>query len=135
MKQLNDINVGFNMNMVNRSIATVTNKRAVAQYINVLLETNTLEVPFKEWMGSGLSDLLGEACSNLNAAVIVEQIRVLIEKYIPYIELQDITYLIDHKGAHRQREGRQHSGRRDPYGDRGPAERGKVLALKPPFRA
>lgn len=95
MKQLNDINVGFNMNMVNRSIATVTNKRAVAQYINVLLETNTLEVPFKEWMGSGLSDLLGEACSNLNAAVIVEQIRVLIEKYIPYIELQDITYLID----------------------------------------
>ena len=96
MKQLNDINISFSKNLVNGSVASVTNKRAVAQYIYNLLDTKTLEIPFKEWQGSGLSALLGEACSNLTASVIVEQIRGLIEKYIPYIELQDISYVIDY---------------------------------------
>ena len=95
MKQLNDINISLTKNLVNGSVSSVTNKRAIAQYIIDMLDTNTLEIPFKEWQGSGLSALLGEACSNLTASVIIEQIRGLIEKYIPYIELQDITYKID----------------------------------------
>lgn len=95
MKQLNDVNVNFNRNLVNNAVSTVSNKRAVAQFISDFLQTNTLEIPFKEWEGSGLSALLGEACSNLIASVIAEQIRGIIEKYITYIELQDITYVID----------------------------------------
>lgn len=95
MKQLNDVNVNFNRNLVNNAVSTVSNKRAVAQFISDFLQTNTLEIPFKEWEGSGLSALLGEACSNLIASVISEQIRGIIEKYITYIELQDITYVID----------------------------------------
>ena len=96
MKQLNDINIDFSRNLVNNSVSSVSNKRAVAQYIYDLLDTQTLEIPFKEWQGSGLSSLLGEACSNLTASVIIEQIRSLIEKYITYIEIQNITYLIDY---------------------------------------
>lgn len=96
MKQLNDINISLNKNLVNGSVSSVSNKRAISQYIYNMLDTNTIEIPFKEWQGSGLSALLGEACSNLTASVIVEQIRGLIEKHIPYIELQDITYVIDY---------------------------------------
>lgn len=95
MAQLYDINTAFNRNLVNNSVATVSNKHAVAQIIYNLLDTQTLEIPFKEWQGSGLSALLGEACSNITASVIAEQIRGLIEKYIPYIELENITYLLD----------------------------------------
>lgn len=95
MAQLFDINTAFNRNLVNNSVATVSNKHAVAQIIYNLLDTQTLEIPFKEWEGSGLSALLGEACSNITASVIAEQIRGLIEKYIPYIELENITYLLD----------------------------------------
>ena len=95
MQNITDINLSFSRNLVNNSVSTVSDKRAVAQYIYNLLQTNTLEIPFKEWQGSGLSALLGEACSNFTASVIVEQVRVLLTKYIPYIELQDITYLLD----------------------------------------
>lgn len=95
MADIFDITTGLNKNFVNNSVASVSNKRAVEQFIVNLLNTNTLEIPFKEWEGCGLSELLGEACSNLNASIIVEQIRILIEKYIPYVEIQDIQYLLD----------------------------------------
>lgn len=95
MAQLYDINIALNRNIVNHAVSSVSNKHAVAQYISNLLQTQTLEIPFKEWEGSGLSAMLGEACSNITASVIAEQIRGLIEKYIPYVELQDITYLLD----------------------------------------
>ena len=96
MVALIDINTSFNKNLVNNTVSTVSNKRAIAQYILNLLDTNTLEIPFKEWLGSGLSSLLGEHCSNLTASTIIEQIRNLIEKYVPYVELQDIRYDIDY---------------------------------------
>lgn len=95
MRKINDINIHFSQNYVNRSISSVSNKQAISQFIVDLIRTNTQEIPFKEWEGSRLSQLLGEACSNLNASIIVEQIRILIEKYIPYVELQNITYKID----------------------------------------
>lgn len=95
MAELFDINTSFSRNLVNNSVSRVSNRHAVAQFIYNLLDTQTLEIPFKEWQGSGLSGLLGEACSNITASVIVEQIKGLIEKYIPYIELRNITYLID----------------------------------------
>ena len=95
MAQLFDINTAFSRNLVNNSVSTVSNKHAVAQMIYNLLDTQTLEIPFKEWQGSGLSAMLGEACSNITASVISEQIRGLIEKYIPYIELENITYQLD----------------------------------------
>ena len=95
MAQLFDINTSFSRNLVNNSVSTVSNKHAVAQMIYNLLDTQTLEIPFKEWQGSGLSAMLGEACSNITASVIAEQIRGLIEKYIPYIELENITYQLD----------------------------------------
>jgi len=98
MKEIYDININFNQNYVNHSVSRVSNKHAISQFIVDLIRTNTQEVPFKEWEGSRLSKLLGEACSNLNASIIVEQIRILIEKYIPYVEIQDITYLLDPDG-------------------------------------
>ena len=96
MKALKDINVSFNKNLVNGAVSNVTNKHAIAQIILNLLDTKTLEIPFKEWQGSGLSALLGESCSNITASVIVEQVRYLIEKYIKYINLVDIKYSIDY---------------------------------------
>lgn len=96
MKSVKDINIGFSKNFVNGTVSSVSNKHAVAQIILDLLQTNTLEIPFKEWQGSGLSALLGEACSNMTAAAIVEQIRLLIQKNINYIEIDDITYRIDY---------------------------------------
>lgn len=96
MKAIKDISINFNRNYINGAVSSVTNKHAIAQMIIDLLDTQTLEIPFKEWQGSGLSALLGEACSNINASVIVEQIKFLIDKYIPYIELVNITYAIDY---------------------------------------
>lgn len=95
MKNVRDINVGLTKNLVNDTVSSVSNKHAVSQIILDLLQTNTMEIPFKEWEGSGLSALLGEACSNMVAAAIIEQIRLLIQKYIKYIEVNDITYRID----------------------------------------
>lgn len=95
MADIFDINVSFSKNFVNNSVASVSDKRAVQQFVVDLLNTNTMEIPFKEWEGAGLSTLLGEACSNINASIIVEQIRLLLEKYNPYIEIQDIQYLLD----------------------------------------
>ena len=96
MQTVYDVNLNLNQNYVNHSVSSVSGKRAISQFIVDLIRTNTQEIPFKEWEGSRLSALLGEACSNLNASIIVEQIRILIEKYIPYVEIQDITYLIDY---------------------------------------
>lgn len=96
MRKIADIQTGFQRNIVNNTVSIVTDKHAVAQYIYNLLMTNTIEIPFKEWSGSGLNSLLGEACSNITASIILEQIRSLIEKYIPYIELQDMQYKIDY---------------------------------------
>lgn len=95
MANIYDINIGMNINSVNRSVTNVSNKRAITQMIANLIMTQTSEVPFKEWEGSRLMGLLGEACSSITASVIVEQIRALITKYVPYVELRDITYLID----------------------------------------
>ena len=95
MKNLLDIADGFHRNLINNSVASVSKKHAIAQYIYNILDTQTLEIPFKEWQGSGLSGLLGEACSNITASVISEQIQMLIEKYIPYVSLKNITYYID----------------------------------------
>ncbi len=96
MKKLLDIQTGFRRNVITNSISTVSEKRAVAQMISNLLSTETIEIPFKEWEGAGLQALLGEACSQLTANVIIEQIRFILEKYMYYIELQDITYKIDY---------------------------------------
>ena len=79
MKNLLDIADGFHRNLINNSVASVSKKHAIAQYIYNILDTQTLEIPFKEWQGSGLSGLLGEACSNISASVISEQIQMLIE--------------------------------------------------------
>lgn len=98
MKELKDINMSFNRNLVNNSVSSLSTKRAVAQYIYNLLDTQTIELPYKEWQGSGLSSLLGEACSNITASIIVEQIKSLIIKNIPYIELQNISYRLDPDG-------------------------------------
>lgn len=95
MANVYDININFSRNKVNGTVSNLSNKRAVAQFIYNLLDTQTIELPYKEWQGSGLSGLLGEACSNITASVIAEQIRSLITKYIKYIELQDVTYIID----------------------------------------
>lgn len=96
MKKLLDIQTGFRRNIITNSVSTVSEKRAIAQMISNLLSTETIEIPFKEWEGAGLQALLGEACSQLTANVIVEQIRFLLEKYMYYIELQDISYQIDY---------------------------------------
>lgn len=96
MKKLLDIQTGFRRNVITNSVSTVSEKRAIAQMISNLLSTETIEIPFKEWEGAGLQALLGESCSHLTANVIVEQIRFILEKYMYYIELQDITYQIDY---------------------------------------
>ena len=96
MKKLLDIQTGFRRNVITNSVSTVSEKRAVAQMISNLLSTETIEIPFKEWEGAGLQALLGEACSQLTANVICEQIRFILEKYMYYIELQDISYKIDY---------------------------------------
>lgn len=95
MANIYDINIGMNINGVNRSVSSLSNKRAITQFISNLIMTQTTEIPFKEWEGSRLMGLLGEACSNITASVIVEQIRALITKYVPYVELRDIKYLLD----------------------------------------
>jgi phage baseplate assembly protein W len=95
MKNIVDVNTAFNRNIITNSVSSVSDKHAIAQYIYNLLNTQTLEIPFKEWQGSGLMALLGEACTNITASIISEQIRVLVTKYVPYVELQNITYYID----------------------------------------
>lgn len=95
MKNILDINTGLQRNLITNAVASVSRRHTIAQYIYNILDTQTLEIPFKEWQGSGLSGLLGEACSNITASVISEQIRTLIEKYVKYVELQNITYYID----------------------------------------
>ena len=95
MKNILDINTAFNRNLITNAVASVSRRHAVAQYIYNMLDTQTMEIPFKEWQGSGLSGLLGEACSNITASIISEQIKILITKYIPYVDLKNITYQID----------------------------------------
>lgn len=95
MKNILDISTGLQRNLITNAVASVSRRHTIAQYIYNILDTQTLEIPFKEWQGSGLSGLLGEACSNITASVISEQIRTLIEKYVKYVELQNITYYID----------------------------------------
>ncbi len=95
MNTLTDINISFSRNLVNNAVSSVSGKRAVSQIISDLISTQTMEIPFKEWQGSALMSLLGEACSNLTASVIAEQIRTLIVKYVPYVEIQDIQYVLD----------------------------------------
>ena len=96
MAKILDIQTGFRRNPLNNSVSVVSDKHAVAQFIFNLLDTSTIELPYKEFQGSGLSSLLGESCSNINASVIQEQIRTLIKTSVPYVELQDITYQIDY---------------------------------------
>lgn len=96
MKKLLDIQTGFRRNIITNGVSTVSEQRAIAQMISNLLNTETLEIPFKEWQGGGLQNLLGEACSQLTANVICEQIRFILEKYMYYIELQDVQYVIDY---------------------------------------
>lgn len=95
MRTILDITTGLKRNLITNAVAHVSRRHTVAQYIYNLLDTQTLEIPFKEWQGSGLSGLLGEACSNINASIISEQIRTLITKYVHYVELQHIDYKLD----------------------------------------
>ena len=85
MAEVVDINVSFALNPVNKTVSQVSGKRAIAQYISNLLSIQLMEIPFKEHIGSGLMGLLGEACSNITASLISEQINQLLTLYVPYM--------------------------------------------------
>jgi len=94
---MKDINIKFNVNSVNGDIGIVTGKYVVQQSIANLVKTITGERPYKPEIGSGINKLLGEPLSNVNAALIKEQLKQMINTYEDRAEIIDITSLINNE--------------------------------------
>ena len=91
-----DVNLTFNRNPFSNDLSSLDRKSAIKQkvYTFLMLESPGTIV-YKDYLYTGLKKILGDNVSNINASILKEIIKLACDKYIPEIELIDISVIPD----------------------------------------
>lgn len=91
-----DVNLTFNRNPFSNDFSTLDRKTAIQQkvYVFLMLESPGTIV-YRDHLFTGLKKILGDNVSNINASILKETIKLVCDKFIPEIELIDISVIPD----------------------------------------
>mgnify|MGYP000972443683 CR=1 FL=1 len=93
---MKDIDLSLTKNPITGSFVTLDMKNAIMARIRNLLMLRTSDITYRDFMYTNLTNLLGENMTFAVAAMIKENIRFAIEKFIPEVELLDIKIQADY---------------------------------------
>tara|TARA_R100000030_G_scaffold60431_1_gene45608 strand:+ start:226 stop:618 length:393 start_codon:yes stop_codon:yes gene_type:complete len=90
-----DLSVTFKKHPVSDDLVTVKDKAAIVQAITALLLTRKGERPFQPQLGCGIQNVLFEPLDYGSAGIIKSEIREVLNRYEPRIEIDSIFCIPD----------------------------------------
>ena len=90
-----DLSVTFKKHPVSDDLVTVKDKAAIVQAITALLLTRKGERPFQPQLGCGIQNVLFEPLDYGSAGIIKSEIREVLNRYEPRIEIDNIFCIPD----------------------------------------
>jgi phage baseplate assembly protein W len=90
-----DLSVTFKKHPVSDDLVTVKDKAAIVQAITALLLTRKGERPFQPQLGSGLQNVLFEPLDYGSAGIIRSEIKDVLNRYEPRINVDSIRCVPD----------------------------------------
>ena len=90
-----DLSVTFKKHPVSDDLVTVKDKAAIVQAITALLLTRKGERPFQPQLGCGIQNALFEPLDYGSAGIIKSEIREVLNRYEPRIEIDNIFCIAD----------------------------------------
>jgi hypothetical protein len=90
-----DLSVTFKKHPVSDDLVTVKDKAAIVQSITALLLTRKGERPFQPQLGCGIQNVLFEPLDYGSAGIIKSEIREVLNRYEPRIEIDSIFCIPD----------------------------------------
>ena len=90
-----DLSVTFKKHPVTDDLVTVKDKAAIVQAITALLLTRKGERPFQPQLGCGIQNVLFEPLDYGSAGIIKSEIREVLNRYEPRIEIDSIFCIPD----------------------------------------
>ena len=85
------MNLSFTKNPATKDVARLTDIEAVKRAVRNLILTNRFERPFHPEIGSSIRALLFETITPLNAVLLEDRIREVINNFEPRAALQSIV--------------------------------------------
>ena len=85
-----DISASFQMNPLNNDLIAIKNINAIARSLRNLVLTKKGEKPFQPNLGSGVYELLFENMDEQTAAVIRDEIILVVENFEPRVSLIEV---------------------------------------------
>ena len=91
-----DTSLTFKRNIFSNDIVTLNENKAIQQKIFTILNLMPGDIVYKDYVFSGLKQLLGENVSNVNASIMKEVIALALTNYVPEVEFVDAKITPDY---------------------------------------
>ena len=85
-----DLNLNFNKNPATKDIAKLKDVEAVKRSVRNLILTNRFERPFHPEIGSSVRDILFENITPLNAVLLEDRIKEVINNFEPRADISSV---------------------------------------------
>ena len=85
-----DLNLNFTKNPATKDVARLTDVEAVKRAVRNLILTNQFERPFHPEIGSSVRDILFENITPLNAVLLEDRIKEVINNFEPRADISSV---------------------------------------------
>lgn len=96
-----DFDVQFNVHPITKDIIKKTNEQSVRQSLKLLLQTIFYDRKWQPEIGCNLNELLFGQLDEFQLYTTQEQVKAVIQKYEPRIELYDVSCTVDERNEFR----------------------------------